>query len=132
MEQRIMAAVEAELASKGLVKSDDHPDLLVITHLKLEKHDEVVAYGSGYPYGWWGYGYPYGWWGGWGVVDYRVYPVVVGTLSIELADPQHGTIWRGSQVKIVDTDDKPSTRDKNVRREVAKILKYYPPTRRYS
>jgi hypothetical protein len=137
MDERITKAVEAELAAKGMVRSDAHPDVLVITHLKLDRRDEVVAYGSGYPYypyGWWGAGYSSGWWGwgGWGVVDYRVYPITVGTITIDVSDPAHGTVWRGTGVKDVDPQSKPWRRDKNVRHAVTKIMKNYPPPRHLS
>ena len=120
IDNRITAAIEAELAAKGLTKSDASPDVLVAYHIAFDKQKDISAYTSG--------GGPYRWGGGWGTTDVRVSEILVGTLVIDIADAKKGELaWRGIGVKEVDTQAKADKRDKNVKSAVQKIMKNYPP-----
>lgn len=121
IDDRFVAALDAELAAKGLTKSDK-PDLLVAYHVALDKQKDISAWSTGGgPYGW-------RWGGGWGNTDVRVREILVGTLVIDMADAnKNEVVWRGVGVKEVDPQAKPDRRDRNITEAVQKILKNYPP-----
>jgi hypothetical protein len=122
IDNRIVAALEAELKLKGLTRSDASPDLAVVYHVAFDKQKDITAYSSGM-----GGGY-YRWGGGWGTTDVRVNEILVGTLMIDMADQRKNEmVWRGVGVKEVDTTAKPDKRDKSIQKAVQKILKNYPP-----
>ena len=127
IDQRIVSAIETELAAKGLTKSESSPDLFVVYHIAFDKEKDISTYSSGYGGG---YG-PYGWgWGGGmgGMTTTQVRDILMGTLVIDLADAKAGQLaWRGMGVKEVDTQAKPEKRDKSINNAVKKIFKNYPP-----
>jgi Domain of unknown function (DUF4136) len=129
IDDRIVAAIETELAAKGLTKSESNPDLFVVYHVAFDKQKDISTFSSGYGGG---YG-PYGWgWGGagWagGTTTTQVRDILMGTLVIDLADAKKGQLaWRGMGVKEVDTQAKPEKRDKSINNAVKKIFKNYPP-----
>jgi len=122
---RIVAAIESELAAKGLSKNDATPDAVVVYHIAFDKKQDITTFSSGYG----GYGpYGYGWGGGWGTTDVRVNEILVGTLVIDVADAtKKSIVWRGMGVKEVDVQAKAEKRDKNIAAAVKKILKDFPP-----
>ena len=128
IDQRIVNAIDAELAAKGFKKTDANPDLYVVYHVAFDKQKDISTYSSGYgggygPYGW-------GWGGGFGTstTTTQVRDILVGTLVIDLADAKKGQLaWRGMGTKEVDTQAKPDKRDKSINNAVKKILKNYPP-----
>lgn len=123
IDNRIVAAIEAQLAAKGMAKSDAAPDMVVVYHVAFDKKQDITAYSSG---GYGGYGYRWG--GGWGTTDVRVNEILVGTLIIDVADStKKEVVWRGMGVKEVDTQAKAEKRDKNIASAVEKILKNFPP-----
>jgi hypothetical protein len=127
IDDRIVAAIDAELAAKGLTKSDS-PDVFVVYHVAFDKQKDISTYSTGYaggygPYGW-------GWGGGWGggSTTTQVRDILVGTLIIDVADAKKGQLaWRGMGVKEVNTQAKPEKRDKSISEAVKKIFKNYPP-----
>jgi hypothetical protein len=123
---RIVAAIESELAAKGLSKNDATPDAVVVYHIAFDKKQDITTFSSGYG----GYGpYGYGWGGGWGTTDVRVNEILVGTLVIDVADSSKNEIvWRGMGVKEIDVQAKAEKRDKNISAAVKKVLKDFPPT----
>ena len=128
IDDRIVAAIDSALATKGLTKSDK-PDLFVVYHVAFDKTKDISTFSSGYgggygPYGW-GYG---GGWGG-GTTTTQVRDILIGTLVIDLADAAKGQLaWRGMATKEgVDVNAKPDKRDKNITNAVTKIFKNYPP-----
>jgi len=127
IDDRIVAAIEAQLGTKGLTKTESNPDMFVVYHVAFDKQKDISTFssgGGGYgPYGW-GYG------GGWagGTTTTQVRDILVGTLVIDIADAKKGqVVWRGMGVKEVDTQAKPEKRDKSINTAVTKILKNYPP-----
>ena len=126
---RIVAAIEAELAAKGLTKNDASPDIVVVYHVAFDKKQDITSYSTGGGYG--GYGYRYG--GGWGTTttDVRVNEILVGTLVIDVADAaKKEVVWRGMGVKEVDVQAKAEKRDKNIAGAVKKILANFPPKKK--
>jgi hypothetical protein len=128
IDARIVAAIDTQLAAKGLTKTDSNPDLFVVYHIAFDKQKDISTFSSGYgggygPYGW-------GWGGGWagGTTHTQVRDILVGTLVIDLADAKkEQLVWRGMGVKEINTQAKPEKRDKNINDAVKKIFKNYPP-----
>jgi Domain of unknown function (DUF4136) len=128
IDDRIVAAIEQELAAKGLTKAEANPDVFVVYHTTFDKQKDISTFSSGYgggygPYGW-------GWGGGWagGTTTTQVRDILMGTLVIDIADAKKGQLaWRGMGVKEVDMQAKPEKRDKSITSAVKKILKNYPP-----
>jgi hypothetical protein len=128
IDDRIVAAIDAELAAKGFAKVDANPDVFVVYHVAFDKQKDISTFSSGYgggygPYGW-------GWGGGWagGTSTTQVRDILVGTLVIDIADAKKGQLaWRGMGVKEVNPQANPEKRDKSINNAVKKIFKNYPP-----
>ena len=126
IDDRIVAALEKELATKGLTKSEANPDVIVVYHVAFDKEKDISTYSSGYgggygPYGW-------GWGGGMTTTSTQVRDILVGTLVIDVADAKKSqVVWRGMGVKEVNTQANPDKRDKSINEAVKKIFKNYPP-----
>jgi Domain of unknown function (DUF4136) len=122
IDNRIVAAIEAQLTAKGMKKNEAAPDAVVVYHVAFDKQKDISSYSTGYG------GYGYRWGGGWGSTDVRVTEILVGTLVIDVSDAnKKDVVWRGVGVKEVDTNAKPDKRDKNITGAVTKILKNFPP-----
>ena len=129
IDDRIVAAIDTELAQKGLMKAESNPDLFVVYHMAFDQEKDISSYSSGYAggYGAYGWGWGGGGWGG-GMTTTQVRNILVGTLVIDLADAKQGQLaWRGMGVKEVNTQANPEKRDKSISNAVKKIFKNYPP-----
>src|SRR5688572_13274689 len=128
IDDRIVAAIETQLAGKGLTKAASDPDVFVVYHMAFDKEKDISTYSSGYgggygPYGW-------GWGGGWagGSTTTQVRDILIGSLVIDIADAKKKQLaWRGMGTKEVDMQAKPEKRDKSISNAVKKIFKNYPP-----
>ena len=129
IDDRIVAAIDTELAAKGFTKTESNPDVFVVYHVAFDKQKDISTYSSGYGGGYGAYGWGYGGgWGGGGTTSTQVRDILVGTLVIDIADAKKGqVVWRGMGVKEVDTQAKPEKRDKSISSAVNKIFKNYPP-----
>ena len=128
IDARILAAIDAQLAAKGLTASESSPDVYVVYHVAFDKEKDISTYSTGYGggYGRYGWGYGGGWGGGSSTTQVR--DILIGTLVIDMADAKAGKlVWRGMGVKEVDTQAKPEKRDKSINNAVTKIFKNYPP-----
>jgi hypothetical protein len=126
IDNRITAAIETELAAKGLVRNDAAPDVVVLFHVAYDEQKDISSFSSGPMYG----GYGYGWGGGWGTTttDVRVRNILVGTLAVDVVDAKKKqVVWRGLGTKEINTSAKPEKRDENISKAVTKIFKNYPP-----
>jgi Domain of unknown function (DUF4136) len=126
IDNRLIAAIEAQLAAKGLTKDDNAPDVFVLFHMAFDQQQDISSYSTGPMYG----GYGYGWGGGWGTTttDVRVREILVGTLAVDMIDAKKKEVaWRGLGTKEIDTHAKPDKRDANITKAVEKIFKNYPP-----
>ena len=131
IDERIVAAIDTQLAAKGLTKAESNPDVFVVYHLAFDKEKDISTFSSGYgggygPYGW-------GWGGGWGggTTTTQVRDILIGTLVIDIADAKKNELaWRGMGVKEVDTQANPDKRDKSINNAVKKIFKNYPPKKK--
>ena len=126
IDERIVAAIDAQMAAKGFTKSETSPDFFVVYHVAFDKQKDISTFSSGYgggygPYGW-------GWGGGMSTSTTQVRDIVVGTLVLDIADAKKGQLaWRGMAVKEVKTQASPEKRDKSINDTMKKIFKNYPP-----
>jgi Domain of unknown function (DUF4136) len=126
VDDRIVAAIDAQLAAKGLTKAESDPDVFVVYHIAFDKQKDISTYSSGYgggygPYGW-------GWGGGMGTSTTQVRDILIGTLVIDIADAKQSKLaWRGMATKEVKTQANPEKRDKSINDAMKKIFKNYPP-----
>ena len=128
-QQQIKAALEAELATKGLTKTDsDDADLYIGDQTAIGTEKQFSSYSTG-----WGTG-P-GWGGGWyggGMTSETTTgstsTIYIGQLSLDMYDSRKKKlVWRGVASKTLDPKAKPDKREKNLKKAVAKLLKNYPP-----
>ena len=127
IDERIVAAIDAQMAGKGLTPSES-PDVYVVYHVAFDEQKDISTYSTGYGGGYGAYGW--GWGGGWGGTSSttQVRDILVGTLVVDIADAKQGkVVWRGMGVKEVDTQAKPEKRDKSINNALKKIFKNYPP-----
>jgi hypothetical protein len=127
----LMSSVDAELATKGLTKTDsDDADLYLAYQTAIGSEKQFTSYNTG-----WGYG-P-GWGGGWygyggGMNSSTTYgstsTVYVGQLDLSVYDSHtKQLVWRGTASKTLDPKAKPEKKQKNIDKAVKKLLKNFPP-----
>ena len=130
IDDRIVAAIDAQMAEKGFTKAESNPDVFVVYHVAFDKQKDISTFSSGYgggygPYGW---GWGGGWGGGMATTNTTVRDILVGTLVVDIADAKKGQLaWRGMAVKEVNTQANPEKRDKSINNAMKKIFKNYPP-----
>jgi Domain of unknown function (DUF4136) len=130
-DQQLKSAVDAELAKKGLTKTEgDNADLFLGYQVALSQEQQFTSYNTG-----WGYG-P-GWGGGWygagggGMSTTTSTTIPIGQLDLDMYDPAaKQLVWRGTATKSLDPKAKPEKRQKNLGKAVAKLLKNYPPKKK--
>jgi hypothetical protein len=131
VDKQIREAVEAELAKKGLVKSEDmNADLYVGYQAGVQKEKEFTTFNSGWGYGpgWYGGGW-YG--GGGGITTGSTSTIYIGQLALDMyAQAPHTLVFRSVASKTIDTEAKPEKQAKNLAKAVAKMLKNYPPKKK--
>jgi hypothetical protein len=128
--KRITEAFDAELARKGMTKTDaDTADLYIGYQTAVGTEKQFTSFNTG-----WGYG-P-GWGGGWygygGMATTTTYgstsTVYIGQLDLSMYDPaQKQLVWRGVATKTLDPKAKPEKKEKNINKAAAKLLKNFPP-----
>jgi hypothetical protein len=119
--KRIVAAVDAQLAAKGLrpVEPGGTPDVLVAYHAIFGREVEVTGMSSG----WGGYR-----WGAGRSGSARAQEILVGALVVDVVDARSRSIvWRGVASKEVDVKASPEKREKNNNTAAAKLFQHYPP-----
>ena len=128
-DKQIKAAVDAQLAQKGLTKTDgDNADLYVAYQTAIGTEKQFTSYNMGG----WGYGpgwYGGGWYGrGGGMTTGSTSTIYSGQLVVDMYNPQgHDLIWRGVVSKTLDPKAKPEKREKNMNKALTKLFKNYPP-----
>ena len=126
VDQQIKAALDAELAKKGLSKTDnDKADLYIGYQLAVGQEKQVNAYNTGGA----GWGYGARWGGGYGGMTTATTSTInIGMLVLDMYDPAaKQLVWRGKASKTLDENAKPDKRQKNLAKAWQKLLKNYPP-----
>jgi hypothetical protein len=123
-EERVHKAIEAQLAAKGLTKTDGEADVYVYSHVKTDKQQQVSVDGFGYGgYPGWG-----GWGGAWTTTTVNVHNVIEGTLIVDLVSAGTSQLaWRGLATKTVFPDTKAEKIEKIINQSVAKMFQKFPP-----
>ena len=114
---RIVAAVDRQLAAKGLtpVDSTGNPDVLVVYRVGLHQDLEV----NGYDNRWAG---PVG-----GPSWARLERVQVGTLAVGIIDAKtRSMVWRAAASKDLDLNQSPEKWEKKLNKAAEKMFKHYP------
>jgi Domain of unknown function (DUF4136) len=127
-DQQLKAAVDAELSTKGLTKTDgDSADLFIAYQASVGQEKQFTSYDTG-----WGYG-P-GWGGGWygggggGMTTTTSSTIHIGQIDLDMYDAAaKQLVWRGTASKTINPKAKPEKQQKNLQKAVAKLLKNYPP-----
>lgn len=132
-QKQIMAAIDSELATKGLQKTDsDAADLYIDIQTAIGTEKQFTSYNTG-----WGYG-P-GWGGGWygsggmtsNTTTGSTTTIYVGQLGLDMYDSaKKELVWRGIASKTIDPKAKPEKQQKNITKAVTKLLKNYPPKKK--
>ncbi len=122
-DQHIRRAIDANLAQKGLTKTEGNADLLIGYQVAVDQEKQLSTFG----YGGWGYGY--GWGRGMGgTATTTVSTINVGTLDLDMYDPAgHQLVWRGSATKTLNPSKNPDKNQRNIQKAMNKLLKNYPP-----
>jgi hypothetical protein len=129
-DKQIIAAVDAELATKGLTKTvDDSANLYIGYQAGIGQEKQFTSFSSD-----WGYGggwYRGGWYGGMGGMSTttgQTSTIYVGQLALDMYDSaNHDLVWRGVASKTISPKAKPEKQEKNLAKAVRKLLKNYPP-----
>jgi hypothetical protein len=116
MDAEIKQAVDGQLTTKGLTKTDDEKaDLYVGYQIAVDQEKQWNAYGMG------------GRWGG-GMASAQQSTISIGTLVLDLYEP--GTkelVWTGTATKTIEPSSNQEKNQKNLDKAMAKLLKNYPP-----
>lgn len=131
--KQIMAAVDAELATKGLTKvNDDSANLYIGYQAGVGQEKQFTSFSSD-----WGYGtgwYRGGWYGGMGgtsTTTGQTSTIYVGQLALDMYDSANRDLaWRGVASKTLDPKAKPEKQQKNLAKAIKKLLKNYPPPKK--
>lgn len=129
-DRNIKAAIDSQLALKGLTKTDgETADLYVGYQGAVGQEKEFTSYNSS-----WGYGggwYGGGWYGGGpssSMTTGQTSTIYVGQLALDMYDTNgKDLVWRGVVSKTLDAKAKPDKQEKNLNKAVTKLLKNYPP-----
>jgi len=130
--KKVTAAVNAELATKGLTMTDsDTADLYIGYQTAIGTEKQFTSYSTGWGYGpGWGRGW-YGYGGGMstGTTYGSTSTIYVGQLDLSMYDPaEKQMVWRGAATKTFDPQAKPEKKEKNIAKAVKKLVKNFPPT----
>jgi len=129
-DKSVKSAIDAELATKGLTKTDnDNADLYIGYQTAIGTEKQFTSYNTGWGYG---PGWGGGWYGGGGMSTSTTYgstsTVYTGQLDLSMYDPAaKQLVWRGVASKTLDPKAKPEKKEKNIGKAVKKLLKNYPP-----
>jgi hypothetical protein len=118
---RVVRAVEARLATKGLAKVDASatPDVLVAYHASFERNLEITGFSTG-----WG---PFDL-GGHRSATARLQEILVGTLVVDITDARTSAlVWRGVATGDIKPTDKPEKRDNQIAKATNRMFQNFPP-----
>ncbi len=128
-DEQLKSAVDAELAKKGLSRTEnDNADLYIGYQVALNQEKQFTSFDSGWGYG---PGWGSGWYGpaGGGMSTTTSSTINIGQIDLDMYDPAaKKLVWRGTASKTIDPKAKPEKRQKNLQKGVAKLLKNFPPS----
>ncbi len=127
-----MAAIDAELARKGLSRTEaENADLLIGHQVAITQEKQFSSYSSDFGYGpGWGRGWGY-YGGGSTITSGQTSTIHIGTVALDMYDPaRKQLVWRGAASKTLEPTAKPEKRQKNLQKGVSKLLKNFPPEKK--
>src|SRR5215467_931644 len=118
IDQQIKQAVDSQLASKGLTKTEsENADLYVGYQCAVNQEKQWNAYNMGGP-----------WRFGGGMAEATSSTINVGTLAVDFYNPAaKQLVWRGTATKTLDPSKDPQKNQEKLNKSVAKLLKDFPP-----
>lgn len=132
-DQQLKGAIDAQLAQKGLMKTDaENADLLIGYQVAISQEKEFSSYSTDFGYGpGWGRGWGYYGGGGSSITSGQTSTIHIGTVGLDMYDPtRKQLVWRGAASKTLDMKAKPEKRVKNMNKGAAKLLKNFPPEKK--
>ncbi len=124
MDQRVVAALEAQMEAEGFRKVDSNPQVYATYHASTQDKTQFVTDTMGYGYG---AGWRWGGMGGMSTSTTRQVDYTVGTIVVDIWDAStKKLVWRGTASKTIQDD--PSKSTKIINEAMAKMFKEYPPT----
>jgi hypothetical protein len=116
VDAEIKQSVDAQLATKGLTKTDgDKADLYVGYQTAVDQEKQWNGYGMG--------GFRWG-----GMATATSSTIDVGSLVIDMYDPAtKQLVWTGTATKTINSSSNQEKNQKNLDKAMAKLLKNYPP-----
>ncbi len=126
LDTQIMEAIDAQLALKGLTKTEDeNSDLVIAYQVAVNQEKEWNSYSTGGDM--WGWG-GWGGWGGMSTTHTTSRTINIGTLDLDIYDvAKKQQVWRGEASKTLGSGKDPKKVQKNLNKAMAKLLKNYPP-----
>jgi len=117
MDAQIKQAVDSQLASKGMTKTDgEKADLYVGYQIAVDQEKQWNGYGMGGGLRWGG------------MASATSSTISVGTLVLDMYDPSSKQlVWTGNATKTIDPSSNQEKNQKNLNKAMAKLLKNYPP-----
>ncbi len=115
LQEKIKDAIVAEMQSKGIVRDDNNPDLLIDFHITLENESSIIYHHTDddrnefqpFP-------------------NQEVINYLKGTIVIDMVDKSHAKmVWRSEAIGYMDVH--PDLSEKNIRKGIATALKKFPP-----
>ncbi len=118
-QRRLENAIQAELESKGLSRTEGDADLHVVIHVSIEGKTRVNVDHYGYR----------GYWRGYQMSTVHVSEFNVGTLIVDLLDGETDRLlWRSIATKTLPfKQPKPDKIEKKIAKIVAKMFNNFPP-----
>jgi hypothetical protein len=128
LDKHIKQAIDAQLAAKGLTKSQEEAQLYVAYQVSCPREKQIGQYrrgGSGAYGPGWRYGYSFGYnYGEPAMSTATSSTIQLGNLVLDIYDASHkDLVWRGNVSNATSPDQKKYNLDK----AVATLLKNYPP-----
>jgi hypothetical protein len=116
VDAEIKQSIDAQLATKGLTKTDDDKaDLYVAYQVAVQQQKQWNAWGMGRGFG-----------GGMGQATSST--IDNGTLVLDMYDPaSKQLVWQGRATKTLDPSSNQEKNEKNLNKAMAKLLKKFPP-----
>lgn len=116
MDQRVVAAVDAQLSAKGFTKVTANPDMMVVYHGSVTEQTQLNTMG----YGGWGAR-----WGG-GMSTTTVDKIPYGQLVIDIGDAKtKQLLWLGNASNSLNSN--PQKNSALIDKAVTKLFKNFPP-----
>lgn len=121
-DRQIRAALDTELATKGLTKTEsEDADLYIGYQVAVTSERRFTSYGSD-----WGYGPTWrrGGWGG-GMTTGQTSTIPVGTIDLDIYDAKaKRLVWRGIASKTLNPTSNPKNREKRLAKGVRRLLEF--------